>query len=332
MDAESTSATAQRQVSATALPRIEFNTRNAILITLLLILGWNLSCCLFTGIAGTPLHLYARSDGSTWYYVVGVSWLGLQTNQVAPLSGEWWRVVAANLAFTVFIVLPVVRRVVSRRREEATRAPQAGEGQVPTSSPPRSTATHVHLVSEERVEERRSDFTYAAATSGALLVLMAALGSIDAVLFGLSFLAALIAGLTTWALYSRAHRTVLVCGEEELRLQTGRRRIWSVRWDQIVGWHRENGYRAVVKCIVLDCADGSTRRIKVGWLGKQVWFYADFLRELRVRTGKHDGTPIDHDDTSGEYAKALEQRIMVFVLAGLVVLFILVLLINHFAN
>ena len=102
--------------------------------------------------------------------------------------------------------------------------------------------------------------------------------------------------MVTWALYRRAHHTVLVYGEEELRLETGGRPVWEVRWDQIAGWHRENGLHGLVKCIVLDCVDGSTRRVKVGWLRKQVWFFADMLAELAQRTGAQDATPLEEDD------------------------------------
>ena len=145
------------------------------------------------------------------------------------------------------------------------------------------------------------------------MVLMFALGSVDIFLFSLSFALAGVGAIVAWALFSRAHHTVLVCAEEELCLQTHDRPIWTVRWDQIVGWHRENGLHGVVKCIVLRCDDGTTHRIPVGWLGKEVWFFADILYELRARTGKQDETPIEEDDPTRGLTRDQEALISLII-------------------
>ena len=277
------------------LPRFELNTKSVIFLGFLAILAWNLGCCLFAAVAGSPLHLYARSNGSTWCYVVAVSWFGLPTNLVAPLSGEWWRIVVANLAFMAFLILPVYQRAASIRKADERWEARKRQKRAPVSRTRDTKVKRIHLVSEERVQERKTNCKYAAAVVAALMVLMLALGSFSILFFSFSFALGGIAAIMAWVLASQAHRTVLVCGEEELCLETDRRPIWTVRWDQIVGWHRETRSHGEVKCIVLRCDDGSTRRINVGWLNEEVWFFADILSELRERTGKQDETPIEKD-------------------------------------
>ncbi|MGM0494832.1 MAG: hypothetical protein ACQER1_18005 [Armatimonadota bacterium] len=300
-------------------------SETAIILTVpFLLLSWNLCWCLYYGLSGKPLLFFRTEGGGPAYHVIAPSVFG-HSHEVVALSDICWAVFILNLSALGILATGTAAWYVMnrRRREEAARVERRQQRRPARSERTISQAAgpnRLHVISEKSIRaQRRALIRFYATVGLAVLLLMPFAVSSTLEFAAYSFFAGF-SGWAIWAFFKRGHGLVLIYDEESLVFQRNGLPVWRVRWDQVVGWHRERwGGTTGVKCIVLRCADHSTRRIDVGFLGLPVSFYSKILGELVAHTGKEDETPPEYDH--------VEQEMPFWVKIGLIVLILIIYLI-----
>lgn len=288
-----------------------------------LLLSWNLCCCLYYGLSGKPLLFFPTESGGPAYHIVAPPFLSHVCGIIAS-PDAWWSILILNLsALGILVTGMAACYVVDRRRhEDAERAERrehrrdAAERTVDQAGAIR----RLHIISEESVRAQRTALIRFYAIVGLAVLAFMPFAASSTVEFVVYPLITGLSGWAIWAFFKRGHGLVLIYDDESLLFQRNGLPVWRVRWDQVVGWHRERwGGTAGVKCIVLRCADRSTRRIDVGFLGLPVDFYSKILSELTAHTGKQDETPPEYDH--------VEQEMPFWIKIGLIVLILIIYLI-----